>query len=164
MISHEARKELLAKITPPPTALKIYLGSSVGFTTRANQSVLVSGETEMLSIHRSATGGIGINAQVFSEDGRIVAAIRDNEFHINQNNYFYKKSPDRHTLVIYAQNNEEVLNVRFLNALAISILGVFRCPGHEPVVVQPEAILVGRRPFMVQSLMGDNGGGLVHLH
>ena len=87
-----------------------------------------------------------IASRVYSADGRIVAHVIDNEFHVNPNNYFRMERRDRHTLLVYDQRARLVLSVRYLNPLAIKLLGVFNYPGRLPVIIgEHQTLIAGNR-------------------
>ena len=71
-----------------------------------------------------------------------MGVIEDNEFTINQNNYFKRKRPDKTTLVVYDQSNAEVLHVRYLNRSAVRVTGVFRY-GDRVVVIDDNSARIG---------------------
>lgn len=126
----------------PPNALRIFLGNSASWTESDEHTILSIGEEDILTMRRT-TKGLSVSSRVFSADGRIVAQLSNNVFHVNPNNYFRIERPDHHSLSVYDQKGQNVLNVRFINPSAISVLGIFRVPGHMPVVISPNAIHIG---------------------
>jgi hypothetical protein len=108
----------------PKEALIFVLGSSASYTTTSNHTFLrVAGEN-LLSFSRK-DDGIAVSGRLYSSDRRIVAQIIENEFHLNPSHYFRQERPDRHTLVVFDQENQRVLYIRYMNASAIKILGTF---------------------------------------
>jgi len=108
----------------PENALWLFFGGMTAFTAYDFCRVLnVSGE-DLISMRRDASG-ILVTAKVFSVDGRIVAEIQDNEFHLNPNNFFRRERPNKSELIVFDQQNAKVLDVKFLNSHAIKILGRF---------------------------------------
>jgi len=73
---------------------------------------------------RQSGSGIYVDAQLFAEDGRIMAKIEDNKFSVNQNNTF-DVGGDRSTLIVHDDHDREVLNVRFMNPTTIRIYATF---------------------------------------
>jgi hypothetical protein len=117
----------------PTDALLVLLGNSGSWGTRFPQTIIMINDEPMLTMDQIA-GRIAISGKFFSKDGRIVAELRNNEFSINPNNYFRKKRPDTHSLIVWDQQNVEVLNVRFINPHTIKFLGVIRTPKTEIVI------------------------------
>jgi len=146
---------------PRPGTIAIYIGSSVGYTSAANPyGVLKLDDDVVLSIEKSDDDGLLLNATVRSPDKRIVATIEKNVFHVNPNNYFYIKRPDRHTLIVRDQQNRECLNVRFLNPSAVRVLGVFEfATGNFPGIIinETEVLSIEKSVFRNQCL-GESEG------
>jgi hypothetical protein len=113
--------------TIPNNAMLVLLGNSASWSARFPQTIIKIGKDRMLTMDEIA-GQIAISGKFYSRDGRIVATIENNEFSINPNNYFRKKRPDKHSLVVWDQEGAEVLNVRFINPKAIKFLGLIRHP------------------------------------
>jgi len=127
----------------PAQALKVHLGSSLGWTNSDDVTVLRIKDTEVLGLRRTSNG-MAVRAKVFSEDGKVVAQIIDNRFYVNPNNSFRIDRPDSHTLVVYDRHQRQVLNVRYLNPYSVSVLGIFQVPGAIPVVITQNAMFIGR--------------------
>ncbi len=123
----------------PPDAFFIFLGNSASFTTRFPHTIIRIGSDNILTVDKKEDQ-ISVSARVFSRDGRIVAAIKDNEFFINPNNYFRRERPDPHTLVVYDQMNQKVLDVEYLNSRGVRFLGVFNHPNRRVVISSTEGI------------------------
>ncbi len=128
---------------PPADAIAVYMGSSVGYTTAQQPYGVLKLDDEVIVSIVKAGDGLSLNATIRSQDKRMVATIENNEFHINPNNYFYIKRPDRHTLIVRDQQNRECLNVRFLNPTAIKVLGVFEFPAANlpAIVIDDDKVL-----------------------
>ncbi len=97
----------------PAQAMRIFLGNSACWTTETRHTVLQVANQPIISLRR-AERGLAVSSKVFSADGRIVAELIDNRFHINPNNYFRTERPDRHSLLVYDQQARLVLSVRYL--------------------------------------------------
>jgi hypothetical protein len=73
--------------------------------------------------------------------------IADNEFIVNPNRIFRKiVSEDKHGLRVIGESNEEVLNIRFLNPTAISILTDFYLPNGVRIHITPTEWHLGTGP------------------
>jgi hypothetical protein len=70
---------------------------------------------DRIILDRGADGLLSVSAQVFSNDGKIIADVFRNAFNINENNIFTKDRIDDSTLKIVDQNNEMVLYIRYIN-------------------------------------------------
>lgn len=117
----------------PAGATLVLLGNSASYGTSFPQTIIQIRSDKMLVMDK-IKGQIAVSALLYSEDGRIVAQIKNNEFFINPNNYFRKERPDLHTLIVYDQNGTEVLNVRFINDTTIRFSGVIRHPTRTVLV------------------------------
>ena len=99
--------------------------------------------------------GIAIFAKLFSEDGRIVAEMKDNQFHVNPNNYFRIERPSSYCLIVYDQKGQQALNVEFLNPFTIKLLGKFYFPSRSPIIIEEEWMSYGGMR-MSNSTFGEN--------
>jgi hypothetical protein len=128
----------------PSDAIALFLGNSAVFGNTFPHTVLMVRNENVLSIGKSGPG-MTVSAKVFSRDGRIVAQTIDNEFFINPNNFFRRERPDKSTLVVYDQEDRQVLRVRYLNSSAIRILGIFNFPGISPVIIDEDQLVLSGR-------------------
>jgi hypothetical protein len=140
----------------PPNALKLFLGSSAAWTTSGRMTVLQIAEEPIISI-RQIGSELAVSAKVYSDDGRIVAELVDNEFHVNPNNYFRTERKDRHSLLVYDQRSQLVLNVRFLNPSTVRVTGIFNYPRREPLVVADEYVMLPGRNRFLRACFGGSG-------
>ena len=126
----------------PQGAIAIFLGNSVAYTTSFPHTVIEVGGDPALVIDKTEAG-IAVFAKMFSEDGRIVAELKENQFHVNPNNYFRIERPNDHSLVVYDQRGRQALNVEFLNPFAIKLLGRFYFPPRPPIIIEEEWMSYG---------------------
>jgi hypothetical protein len=126
----------------PPDSWAVFCGSSVAFSTNPELTVIQTAGHQLLVASRTAEG-LSISARIYSPDGRIIAEIDNNEFTINQNNYFKRDRPDKSTLVVYDQYNTPVLNVRYLNPTTVKVMGTFRYGNRPPIVIDETTTQIG---------------------
>jgi hypothetical protein len=69
-------------------------------------------------------GSLGIIASFTSQDGRIIAAIKDNQWIVNPNNILNKENEDLSSLKVTDQTGETVLNVRYSNPSVIEVRNI----------------------------------------
>lgn len=127
----------------PNNALKVYLGSTVSWTNNDQANVLVMRGDDVLSVRR-VRKGLAVFAKVASEDGRLVAEIVDNRFYINSNNFLRMEHRDNHSLVVYDQKGNKVLDIKYLNPRSVRVLGEFRAPGAVPLIITPDQLRISR--------------------
>ena len=145
----------------PANALRLYFGDSVAWITdRRDEFTAITTREEKLVVMHRYTGGISVDATIRSDDGKIVAKIKNNEFRINTNNYFYSERPDAHTLIVVDQKDREVLRVRYLNPNAIKITGRFERPGRPPSILGDNGLL-SNGILIGGNCIGDSGGGFI---
>lgn len=138
----------------PPQAMRIFLGNSASWTSETHHTVLQIAGQPIISLRRTDQG-LSVSSKVFSADGRIVAELIDNRFHINPNNYFRTERPDKHSLLVFDQQARQVLTVRYLNPLAVKVLGVFNYPNPRPVIIEEDQITIGGNRFS-RNCFGNN--------
>jgi hypothetical protein len=133
----------------PGDAMTLLLGRSASYTSTFPHTVVRIRGDDVLTVERER-GQIAISAKVFSRDGRIIADIARNEFHINPNNYFRKERPNPRTLRVFDQENRKVLDVDFLNPRAIRFSAIFNHPVRPVVISDTEGL------FRNTVCFGDN--------
>jgi hypothetical protein len=139
-----------------PGVLKVLFGSNVGYTKYASLPVVRVAGQNLLAIHRTLAG-ISIDLKIFADDGKIIVQIEDNKFYINPNNSFRVTNPDPHSLVVFDDMAEKVLDIKFLNPTTIRVSGIFRYRGHEPVRIIEDSAMVERGQVRIGCLYGYDG-------
>jgi hypothetical protein len=154
-------------------ALRIYLGNSTISTTSGSSPfpapnspypVILSGNERLprpiLTIEKSNEGYLYLTADIRGADGRFIAKIERNKFLRNPHTTWYQKTPDRSSLAIYDDMNEEVLYVRYMNPTAIRVRGRFNYPGRLTMVITDKAIVFPDLDQRIQALcsVGALGG------
>lgn|GEM_PF-2845955 len=147
----------------PGNFLAIYLGNAIAFTRQQQVSIKAQGQ-DILSISK-VEGGIDFSARVISADNQVVAQINNNELFINPSNYFRSARPNWHSLIITDPQGEEVLNVYYLNPWTVRVLGRFYSPGHPPIIVTKEALMLGTDAiFTGTTCFGSSGGAAIAIN
>jgi hypothetical protein len=126
---------LSVKATIPSTAMKVFLGGNIAWTRKMGfVRVLEIGGEHILSIKKTPKG-LFVSANLWREDGRELAIIRDNQFIHNRNNYYPRppEMPDAHELQVFGKSGELLWKVRYINEQSIVIQGIFYSPNHAPV-------------------------------
>ena len=75
------------------------------------------------------TQGIAVSTDLFGPDGKLVVRIRDNEFHLIEQELSYaEQSEDRSSLAVYDPHGDPLFRVKYINPSLIEIDGIFYCP------------------------------------
>lgn len=139
----------------PTDSIALFFGNSLAYTNSFPHTVIEVGTEPLLVINKQGNI-ITVTAKFFSEDGKIVAELKENQFHINQSNYFRLERPNPHNLVIYDQKGEESLNIHFINPKVIKLTGKFYLPKHPPVIITEEYQLFGNNIRMSSCSFGHS--------
>jgi hypothetical protein len=137
----------------------LFLGNSVSLPMWFPHTVIKYGAKDILTISTNSSG-LTISCELFGENGNIVAMIETNKFTINPLNYFRRERPDRHTLIIYDQQNVQVLNVRYLNPKAIKITGRIRILNGPTIEIADDHLRQGNME-MSQAFFGATMNDIV---
>ncbi len=129
--------DLPCKEEIPAGDLILLLGNSVAFTNTFPHTVIEIANQPLLVVSKQGNS-MTISAKIFSDDGRIVAELKDNKFFVNPNNYFRMERPNKHTLIVYDQRGNQALSVEFLNPSAIKLLGRFYLPNRPPIIINED--------------------------
>jgi hypothetical protein len=136
----------------PENAMALYLGNSrltastdtFPWSPLQPQDRRARKEYPIVTIEMDTHGRIAIDIDVRSKDHKIIARITRNQFVINTNNILSRSRPDRSTLIIYDQDGNEVLNIRYVNPHRIHLLGMFYVYGQDsPVVITENEQIMG---------------------
>jgi hypothetical protein len=103
--------------------------------------VQVAGE-DLLEIE-NAPGGVVLNATLRDDHGELLASIVKNVWHTYSPNDYEVKS-DEHSVRVLDSHDRIVLYVRYLNARALKVLGIFNSPKRGAVRVTENEIIVGQ--------------------
>lgn len=122
----------------------IYMGNSVASISPDTQKFdLIRMANESIVGVKNVGRGLIINATIYDELGNIVATVRDNIFRCNRLKTYEAINPDQHSILILDDSDKIVLYIRYLNPLALKVLGVFRYPGRPTVTIEEDRIMVG---------------------
>jgi hypothetical protein len=135
----EAKSDAKFRKSYPDGTLFIIIGNSIAHATMFPHTVIEVAGTPVVQIVKSKMG-IGINSKLFSEDRRIIAELRGNQFFLNPNNYFKIDRPNKHVLIVFDQMDEEVLHVDFIDPFTISLFGKFYLPNRSPLIIARDGI------------------------
>jgi hypothetical protein len=106
----------------------LFYGSNSAFAHSFPHTVISVYGKDVLWLDKDKSDELAVNLEIDGEDGRNIVKIVNNYFTINTNNFFGMEWPDRHTLVVYANDkiHSKVLAVKYLNEQAISLTGRIR--------------------------------------
>lgn len=125
-----------------PDDMIVIYGNSVSFSNAFPSTIIKVGNERLLSYDKQ-NGKVTLNGRFFSDDGKIVAELRNNRFDINPNNYFRIDRPNKHQLIVYDQKGNEAINVNYINSSAIKILGRFNLPYGPPIILSEDGMKRG---------------------
>ena len=127
----------------------LVLGSLPVATKIFPQAIIKVHGQKLLSIDKKGDA-IAVSANIFSRDGRVIAVLENNHWTTNPNNVFKKDHPDFSTLIVCDQYNKEVLNVRYLNEMAIRMYVILRYNNTE-VEFNEKGVFLNGRPKLLGS-------------
>jgi hypothetical protein len=136
---------------PPDGTVALILGNSVSLAVWFPHTVILYKGKPALTISTNSQGAT-LSADFFDMDGKIVAILENNEFHINPLNSFRLERPDKSTLRVRDQQNVIVLDVRFLNPKAIKLNGSLRFPGGREVLIDEKKGVFSNHNFFGASV------------
>jgi hypothetical protein len=87
--------------------------------------------------------GLVVNDVGYDGDGSVAFTLRHNLFQRLMGDWLHIHHPDRSTLGVYDEWENEILYVRYLGAGAVKVRGRFLCGEYPPVVVKDAGVTVG---------------------
>jgi len=143
----------------PPGAVMIFMGSNLALATKMPATVVKMGDSDLLVVDIYRGHRLRIDTlRLLNENNEEIARIDGDEFWTAPS--VRHEKPDASTLVIYDQNNAEVLRISYLNVQAIVIRGKFRAEDHPPLFIGEDKAELGDRTFE-DACLGELGGGEV---
>ncbi len=130
-------KSSLNSLNIPAGAFVLFFGNSAAYTNEFPHTIIQVGNEPLLIVNK-IDDRLTISAKFFSRDGKIVAELKDNKFDINPNNHFRMERPDDHILIVYDQEDKQILNVEYLNPSAMKLLRKFYLPNRPPIIIDEE--------------------------
>jgi hypothetical protein len=122
----------------PKEVLKIHLGSIMAFGSNFPYAILAVDGKKELFVDRDAKNRIAISLDIRSADERIITAIENGHFTVNQNNSLDMQHPDRSTLIVRDQYKKEVLNVRYKNKANLELSALLQYPNGKTVRISKD--------------------------
>jgi hypothetical protein len=141
---------------PSKDSLTILLGDAAAVTTDWQSrkgkplTIMTLGKCRDLLAINKTPDGLTIDANVYGTDRHLAVRIEQNEFHIVQQEVAYPVRQGRSGLAVYDLDGKELLWIRYLNPLAVSIRGIFTCPSG------------GRISFASTGLTAPHVGGIIN--
>jgi hypothetical protein len=151
----------------PNDAVVIYYGDSASFSRNNSVSIISSNGEEFMGITKGRDGTIGLNANIRSSDGKVIALISQNGFDVNKNNIIEStfSRPDRSTIRFTDQSGNK-FDIRFLNKRAIRLSGKFFLNARSSVEIREDGMTImmpSRNRFSRSCSNRVNGGTLFSL-
>ena len=103
--------------------------------------------------------GLVIDDFGYDGDGSVIFRIRHNLFDLIQGDYLHVHRPDRSTLGVYDEWENEILYVRDLGQGAVRLRGRFLCGEYPAVTVDNDGVSVGPSRFRRPSCLLDRQRG-----
>ena len=136
-----------------PDKFFVFLGGNVSVLAASGiHTILTMGRDSngkplaMFSISNSDRGISITKLLIYGRDGKIITSIDSDEYWTNSNFHSKKISPSQ--LLVYDDQEQEVLNVDFLNNHALKITGIFRHPKMRPLKISDLQMSFGNGNFI----------------
>ena len=132
--------------TTSPDAWKIMIGTAAyQFAEPIDFPFLAVGKCAVLSITK-ATNGVSVAADLFDARGRLIANIKNNEFHaLSGDHSRVERDHDLSKLIVLDGNGAEILYVHYMNRSTVRVRGVFGCPGYSMLTIKDNEPVPGIR-------------------
>lgn len=115
-------------------------GGGVFTISKQKIVVLTIGDHPTIIMERGPSG-LMLDVDMFNENGKRAVLIEQNDWRAIPGRFSYLKRPDPHTLVVYGENDREMLWVRYMNSKTVKIKGVFHKMGETmPIIISDDTI------------------------
>ena len=112
----------------PSHSLTVELGGGPAvFCVNDACPIIIEGAERYMTVFRKKDGSLVLDAQIFGEDRKILAAIEHNTYYVNKSNphLFHFDRPDASTLLVRDDENRTAVKVRFVRRDTIRVEGRF---------------------------------------
>jgi hypothetical protein len=99
--------------------------------------------------------GLVVDDFGYDGDGSVIFKIRHNLYQLLLGDYLHVHRPDRSTLGVYDEWENEILYIRYLGPGAIRVRGRFLCGDYPRVTVKQDSVTVGDARFSQPSCLLD---------
>jgi hypothetical protein len=112
--------------------LILYVGRNASISNKFPHTVIQYKGQGVLVIDRNEKKQAAVTVTAIGRDGKVIATIDRNHFNLTQNALqTHEPRPDKSTLLVYDEYDNQVLNVRYLNPQAIRISGMLYYGGQR---------------------------------
>jgi hypothetical protein len=142
----------------PKNALVVILGARAAFSTFFPAKIIVINSDLILTLDRDEKGDVGITTDIYDQNDDFIAGISKNKFTVVNDAIIDR--PDMSSLkVTIKHRKEQVLDVRYINASTIRILGIFRHPDDPELRVTDGPFLIfNGNPVLMENVCIGNFG------
>lgn len=113
----------------PVNGIAVFFGNNAAAYVTEFPHTVIQLENKQLLIINKHDKRIIISGKFYSRDGKLVVEILpDNAYWVNPNDYFRIDRPDRHKLVVFDREGNQILNIEFINPQVIKIMGEYYLP------------------------------------
>jgi hypothetical protein len=138
------------------TALKLFFGPQTIIADAQSLSIIKVHDRELIGIERDANDKVVLNADIRNSDGKVVALVSRNVFHVNRNNIIdslFSRSRDRSTITLTDEFGNR-LKIRYLNKHSMEFSGrLFYSPQEYIDITDRGLTLMPRNLTLMQGPM-----------
>ena len=124
-------------------ALKIFIGRNEAFSNHFPYVVLRVRNKDRIVMNRDDTGRIALTVDILDKEGRVIVTFEKGHFTVLQANILDMRRPDRSTLIVRDQLENEVLNVHYLNRRSIQFSAFLTYPEYGSVWIPKSSAIDG---------------------
>lgn len=147
---------LLPNCPAPKEALRVLLGGNLAWGSRPRVGILELSDRPSITIEREPDGAIRITKlEIFDDRHNVATSIDANSLWVDPSSR--RERPNRSSLVVYDHNNNQILNIKFVNKTLIQITGVFRIADGSAVIFSETGTSFGKNIRFQGICAGDNG-------
>ena len=145
--------EVIETFGIPDSAMYVFLGKSVTWASKFPHLQITQRGEEMVTID-ARDSKLSITAKFFDTDGKIICWIDKNRFYPNSEKIF-RMDRTPHRLTVFNDEARMVLDVKYINDHAISLLGDFYLRGGTRVLITPDRQEIGLLRILSPQMFGD---------
>jgi hypothetical protein len=132
----------ISNCSTPLGALRVIVGSNLAWGTHFPMDILLISGRQSLRIDRRQDGSILITQlEVFDDKHNVVVSINGNSLWVEPSSR--RLRPNVGSMVVYDHNNENVLDLHFVNSTLLKMNGIFRLANGQPIRFTDTSTMIG---------------------
>jgi hypothetical protein len=145
----------------PPNGIVAFFGNTAVYIADFPHTIIQMDDKPLLKIDKY-NKEIRVSGEFYSRDGKIVAKLLAyNTYWISPSDCSYFYHPNRHQLIVFDRENNQILNIEFINPSVIKVMGNYYLPRRDPslpnlwpLIINEDLCRIGNFKLYTKNILG----------